>query len=106
MILIYVTCNSKVEAEKIGKSLLKKRLCACINILPEIDAQYFWPPKVDKIAMGKETVLLVKTVEEKYEEVESEITKLHSDDTPCIFAVPISHVSQKYSRWLQGEIKS
>ena len=34
MILIYITCESREQAEDIGRHLLKKRLAGCINIIP------------------------------------------------------------------------
>lgn len=40
MILIYVTCASVGEAKKIGKHLLKKRLCACVNILGNANSMF------------------------------------------------------------------
>lgn len=106
MILIYVTCASIEEAKKIGRHLLKKRLCACVNILGNANPMFLWPPKTGKIDESQETVFLVKTLEKKYKEVEREIIKLHSFDTPCIIALPVLHVAGKYYHWLKEEIDS
>lgn len=38
MILVYITCESKEQAEDIGRQLLKKRLVGCINIIPDMRA--------------------------------------------------------------------
>lgn len=104
MILIYITCSDKLEAEKIGKHLLNKRLTACVNVFPEaIQPFFFWPPKSGEIDNSKENVLIVKSTLDKYEKIEEEIIKIHSYDTPCILAIPVLAVADKYWNWLEGE---
>jgi periplasmic divalent cation tolerance protein len=105
MILIYITCDSVAQAEKIGKHLLKKRLCGCINIIEGMHAIYFWPPKQNKLEESNETILLVKTLADKFDVIEREVIKLHSADTPCLIALPITNVAKKYYKWIKGEIK-
>ena len=104
MILIYITCNNEEEAKKIGMHLLKKRLCACFNIIDGMKATYWWPPKSNKIEESNETILIVKTVEKKFDAIEKEILKIHSSDTPCLIAIPTVNVAKKYYRWIKGEI--
>jgi len=105
MILVYITCESVAEAKKIGRHLMEKRLCACVNIFPDMQPMFFWPPKSGKIDESKEVVLIVKTLNEKFEEVEKEVVKTHSSDTPCIFSIKVDKVSQKYFDWLKGELE-
>ncbi|HCS79383.1 TPA: divalent-cation tolerance protein CutA [Patescibacteria group bacterium] len=105
MLIVYVTCENIGEAKKIGRHLLEKRLCACVNILGNANPMFLWPPKSGNIDESQEVVLLVKTLEKKYSEVEKEIIKMHSYDTPCIIALPVLHVAQKYYEWLKGEIE-
>lgn len=105
MILIYITCESVEQAKEIGRHLMNKRLCACVNIFPNMEPMFFWPPKSGKIDESKEVVLVVKTIEDKYKAVEKEVHKLHSYETPCVFAIPVKHVAQKYYKWLKGELK-
>lgn len=104
MILVYVTCADQVEAKKISKHLLNKRLTACVNVFPEpIQPFFFWPPKSGKIDNSKENILIIKSTLDKYDEIEKEIIKIHSFDTPCILAIPVIAVSDKYWDWLEGE---
>ena|SRR3989344_4856709 len=105
MILVYTTCKDIREAKKIGTHLLKKRLCGCINILPVMESAYFWPPHSGEIETSRESVLLIKTLADRYEDVEREILKIHSSSNPSIFAIPTVGVSQKYLNWLEGEVK-
>ena len=93
-----------LEAKKIGKHLLDKRLCACINIFDGMKSAYFWPPKTDTLEEASETILLVKTLDHTFEGIEKEVSALHSSDTPCLISIPVTHVSKKYFEWIKGEI--
>lgn len=104
MILIYITCESLGQAEDIGRHLLKKRLVGCINIIPGMHALYLWPPGKDYIEETDEVILLCKTIEKHYKEIEKEVLKIHSYSNPAIFALPILHMSKKYTAWLMGEL--
>lgn len=105
LLLVYVTCDNEKEAKKIGKHLLEKRLCGCVNIYKDMTPMFFWPPKSGKIDESSEVALIVKTIESKYKEVENEIKKIHSFDTPCIIALPVKHVAKKYYDWICEEIE-
>ncbi len=105
MILIYVTCRDTKEAEKIGRHLMSKKLCACVNIVPDTHSLAFWPARTGEIEESNEAVLLVKTVEEKYGEIEKEVVKIHSYELPCIFSIKVDSVYKKYEDWLKGEIE-
>lgn len=104
LLLVYITCENIEQAKTIGRHLMVKRLCACVNIFPEMQPMFFWPPKANIIDESKEVVLIAKTTENKYRELENEVLKVHSSEVPCIIAIPTAHVSKKYYDWLVGEI--
>lgn len=105
MLLVYITCDSVEQAKNIAKHLMDKKLCACVNIFPEMQPMFFWPPKSSVIDESKEVVLIAKTIEDHYAELETEVAKVHTYDTPCIFAIPVVHVNKKYYDWLVGEME-
>lgn len=104
MILVYITCESKEQAEDIGRHLLKKRLAGCTNIIPGMRSAYLWPPGKNYLEEADEVILLCKTLEKNYKAIEKEVLKLHTYSNPAIFALPITHMSKKYAAWLMGEI--
>ena len=101
MIFVYIICQNKKEAKKIGLTLVKKRLAACCNIFP-IESFYRWQKKIVK---DKEVVLIVKTLKRNFKKIEKEVKKLHSYTTPCILEIPIKRVNLGYLNWLKKEIK-
>ena len=104
LLMVYITCDSVKQANQIGRHLLEKRLCGCINIFPDMKPIFWWPPKAGKIDESKEVVLIAKTLEKKYQALEKEVIKIHTYDTPCIIAIPVAHVGKKYYDWLVSEM--
>lgn len=101
MILIYVVTASADEASRLGHALLVRKLCACVNILPQIESMYWWSGKIEQ---NKEAVLLIKTDETMYESVEQLILSKHSYEKPAIFAIPVSRVEPAYLNWINTQI--
>jgi periplasmic divalent cation tolerance protein len=99
MILIYITNPNKNTAHKIGKYLVEKRLCACVNIFP-IESYYWWQDKIEKT---KEWVIIAKTLEKNYEKIKKEIKNIHPYSVPCIIKIK-AEVNKEYLDWLKGEI--
>ncbi len=104
LILVYTTWESVEQAKKAAKHLLEKRVCACVNIYPQMEPMFWWPPKENKIDESKEVVMIVKTIQEKYDELEKEIYKIHTYEVPCIIAIPTYKVNKDYYDWIKGEI--
>lgn len=98
MIFVYITCQNKKEAQKIGQVLVKEKLTVCVNWWP-IESIYWWQ---GKIVRDKEFALIVKTLKRNFDKVKKRVEALHSYQVPCICAIPISKVSQKYFHWLKG----
>lgn len=101
MIFVYLTCKNRKEAQKIGQILIKEELAACVNFWP-IESIYKWQ---GKIVQDKEIALIVKTLERNFDKIEKRVKELHSYQTPCIVALPVNKINQKYFNWLKGELK-
>lgn len=102
-IVILTTASNKIEALKISNALIKKRLCACVNIINGLDSIYRWKGKVER---SKENLLIIKTTKGMFEKVEKEIVKNHSYDTPEIIAVPVVIGNKRYLEWIDAEIRN
>jgi len=98
VIVVFITSANRDEAEKIARLLVEEKLAACVQILPEITSFYRWQ---DEIIQDKEILLLVKTTEEKFAELEKTVRVNHSYDIPEIVAVPAALGSEPYLNWLR-----
>jgi periplasmic divalent cation tolerance protein len=100
-LMVFCTCEDRVEARRIASHLVEERLAACVNILAGVESVYRWEGTVSK---AEEVQLLIKTVRDRYPALQRRITELHSYDTPEIVAVAIADGSEKYLRWLQEQV--
>jgi periplasmic divalent cation tolerance protein len=96
--LVLVTCANPIQAKLIARSVVEKRLAACVNILRSpIESHYRWKGKVEK---ARELLLLIKTTARKLGGLEREVKRLHSYEVPEFIALPIVAGSKAYLDWL------
>jgi periplasmic divalent cation tolerance protein len=89
VVFVYTTYPSIVEAERIGRELVQRRLCACVNILPGMVSLYWWEGAIER---GEEVVMIIKTRAALAEAVREAVRQLHSYSTPAILVLPIESV--------------
>lgn len=100
---VYTTFPSLVEAERVGRSLVERRLCACVNILPGMVSYYWWQ---DAIERGDEVVMIVKTRAALTDAVRVAVKEMHSYTTPAVLVIPIESVDPDYAAWIMRETES
>ena len=100
-IVVHVTVKEIEEARKIAKSLVKRRLAACVNILPEVESYFWWK---DKLEAEKEIILFIKTKATLLPELVKSVKRLHSYSIPEIIALPIIAGSHNYLEWMDSEV--
>jgi periplasmic divalent cation tolerance protein len=100
VVFVYTTHPSLVEAERIGRELLERRLCACVNILPGMVSLYWWQGAIER---GEEAVMIIKTRAALAEPVRAVVRQLHTYTTPAILVLPIESVDPGYEEWLLKE---
>jgi periplasmic divalent cation tolerance protein len=101
-IVVFVTCGNAKEAEEIARSLVEKRLAACVNVLPGLTSWYRWE---NKLTQDQEILLVIKSSREIFEELEKEILRLHSYAVPEVVALPIVEGSTNYLSWIEQSLK-
>ena len=99
MLIVLVTTPNEAEAGSLAARIVEERLAACVQILPTMTSVYVWEGKLQKDA---EHLLLIKTLPEKYDEVETFIIANHSYEVPEIVAIDAERVSGPYLAWMNG----
>jgi periplasmic divalent cation tolerance protein len=93
-----VTCATLEEARKMARRVVEKRLAACVSIMTQaVESFYAWEGKLED---SSEYLLIMKTTEERVEELQKEVLSLHSYDTPEFLVLPIVAGSDAYLKWL------
>jgi periplasmic divalent cation tolerance protein len=101
--VVLVTCGSIMEARRIANKVVRKRLAACVNILPgPIHSIYRWQGHVQS---AREVLMVMKTTAKCLAELEREVLRLHSYDVPEFIVLPISAGSGKYLAWINDSVK-
>lgn len=96
-IVIFCTVPSREEGSRIGGALVRKRLAACVNIVPGLTSIYEWK---GEICEDGECLLLIKTGKNIFDSVVTEITALHPYECPEIISLPISDGLKSYLDWI------
>jgi periplasmic divalent cation tolerance protein len=99
-VIIYVTYPAVSEAERAGRALVERRLCACVNILPGMISHYRWQGAIER---AEEAVMLVKTRSSLAQQVSAAVKEMHSYTTPAVMVIPLESVEKGYLDWLMAE---
>jgi periplasmic divalent cation tolerance protein len=101
MLIVLTTTSSEDEASYLARELVDRKLAACVQVLPKMTSVYSWEGKIQS---EPEHLLLIKTLEEKFDEVSEFIRKNHSYEVPEIVAIDAEHVSSDYLRWVDEAV--
>ena len=96
-LIVLVTAPNIEEASRIADTLVGERFAACVNIVSGIESIYRWEGRV---ARDNEVLMLIKTTDERYAELEEQVKALHSYTTPEVIAVRIERGAEAYLKWL------
>tara|TARA_B100001250_G_scaffold414570_1_gene454008 strand:- start:27046 stop:27369 length:324 start_codon:yes stop_codon:yes gene_type:complete len=100
-LIIIATCPNPEEAKIIAEKLIQNNIAACVNIFDKINSYFLWKSKINN---EQESLLLIKTIEKKYDEVEALIKKMSSYELPEVIAIPVSHGSLEYIKWVEKNV--
>ena len=101
-IQVFITINDRSKAKIIAETLLEKRLAGCVQISEYITSLYRWE---GRIMEDQEWLLIIKTSNDLYSELEREVKQIHPYEVPEILALPVSHGNEAYLKWLRKELK-
>ena len=100
--LVLVTAPNLKVARQLAQAILKRRLAACVNLIPRLESHYWWQGKLER---GAEILLLVKTTKTKLAALEKLVLAEHPYDTPEFIVVPLHSGNQRYLTWIDGSLK-
>ena len=90
-LLVLCTCPDDGSASAVSTLLVEERLAACVNRIPGVQSRYRWQEHVES---DDEVLLLIKTRQALYGELEQAIRGLHPHENPEIIAIdmPLARV--------------
>jgi periplasmic divalent cation tolerance protein len=101
--VVLVTCANLLQAKLIARTLVERRLAACVNILRNpVESHYRWKGRVES---ARELLLLIKTTSPRLPQLEKEVKRLHSYTVPEFLVLPVVAGSDDYLNWLADSVK-
>lgn len=102
-IIVFMTAANIDEASRIAELVIQNKLAACVQILPEMQSVYRWKGQIEK---QPEILIIAKTVNSKFAELETRVRAMHSYETPEIVAASLTSGSTPYLEWLSASVGS
>jgi periplasmic divalent cation tolerance protein len=99
-LLIYTTFPDADTALSVGEDLVRRKLAACVNVIPGMRSVYAWKGTVER---GEEAVAIVKTRLALQEEVQRALRERHPYETPIVLALQPSGGDPDTLAWLFAE---
>ncbi|MDQ6699724.1 MAG: divalent-cation tolerance protein CutA [Acidobacteriota bacterium] len=100
-IVVFSTCGSSEEAERLARSLVDKRLAGCVNIVAPVRSFYRWKGVVED---ASEWLLIIKTSRGRFDALRAALEQVHTYELPETLAIPVVDGSPTYLNWLKGEL--
>ncbi len=103
VLLVMSSLPDQAAAQQLARTLIERRLAACVSVLAPCTSVYRWRGAVEEAA---EVPVLIKTTAGCYAELESALRALHPYELPEIIAVPVLRGLPAYLDWVAGETAS
>ncbi len=98
-IAVLVTIPNE-NAEKLAKTLLQERVCACVNIVSGVKSFFWWEGKIDE---AQESLLVIKTKDALFGKLQTLVKENHPYSVPEIISFKIDGINQEYLSWVNKE---
>lgn len=101
-VVVLITTPAGRAGQFLAQFLIKKRLAACVNIVPRVSSVYRWKGKVEK---AFESLLVIKTEERLVKRLIGEVRTVHPYTVPEIISLPIRAGHADYLRWVSDNTR-
>lgn len=99
LVLVMVTFPDNDSAKSMIEKVLEQRLAACILDM-EVNSSYIWE---NQNQLEREVLVLFKTNQTNFEQLEQYISSNHPYDVPAILKIDAS-ANQDYQKWIDSII--
>lgn len=85
-----------------ARTLVEERLAACVNLLPGVRSIYVWDGAV---CDEPEQLALIKTTQDRFEELRARLLELHGYSVPEVLALPVDDGHLAYLGWVRESVR-
>lgn len=102
VITVLTNLPDSESAFNLARTLVAKRLAACVNVLAPATSFYRWEGHDEE---AREIPVIIKSTSERYPELERAIREAHPYELPEIIALPVAQGYGRYLGWVESECK-
>lgn len=95
--VVLCTAPDAEIARRLARTMVERRLAACVNVLDGATSIYRWQGAVEE---AREALMVIKTSAARVADLERVLVELHPYDTPEFVVLAAEHVERRYLDWL------
>ncbi|RLE54974.1 MAG: divalent-cation tolerance protein CutA [Thermoprotei archaeon] len=96
-VVVFVTCGSVEEGERVARYVLERKLAACVSVVSGVRSLFWWGGGVE---VASEVLLVIKTRLDRVRELIEAIRSVHGYEVPEVIAVPVVAGFGRYLEWV------
>ena len=100
IIMLFLTCVNKAEAERISIALIEQKLIACAK-MTSVHSMFHWEGAV---SASDETMLVMETKQDLCATIERVVREHHSYNTFMLTGIPVTYISEQAKKWLDDSL--
>src|SRR5262245_55306697 len=93
-----MTAPDAEVGERLATTLVSERLATCANVVPAIRSIYRWEGKVERAG---ESLLILKTVQDRVAALRERAVGLHPYDVPELLVLEVREGHDPYLDWVR-----
>lgn len=97
--LVYMTAGSRDAAIELARDLVKRKLCAGVNIVPGALSVYWWQGKIHE---KEECLLFAQVGDAALADFIRAVKAAHGYEVPCVVALPIAAGLKPFLDWIES----
>lgn len=102
VLVVFSTFPDPDKAAEVARILVTEQLAACVNIVGGVRSIYRWE---GEISDDRETLAVIKTTSERFEEMRSRLVALHPYQVAEVIALPVDAGHAPYLAWVADETR-
>lgn len=99
--VVLVTGPNRETLAELGRTVVRERLAACVNVLDGVVSVYRWEGEVRE---ASEAMAVLKTSAGRVDPLRERILELHPYDTPEFLALEVEGGAPEYLRWIEESV--
>lgn len=99
-LVAFCTCPPD-KARELARELVRRRVCACVNVVDGLHSVYTWKGSVEEDA---EALLVIKTRSDRFQALENILRELHPYEVFELVAAAVAYGSKPYLDWLDESL--